>query len=262
MTFTLGITAYRETSRGGGEWLLECIEPALGCDLISEVLIIDDGSDDWTETAYELPDNPKINFLHLGTNQCVFGAKIASVCHANSEWVQMCDSDNIMGPEYFERLAEVVGDCNVWYSPSFAKPVFDYRSFARDEPYDIRQYAGLIGRPMFECLANTGNMCCHRTVFDNVFREYLGKPAHLMWPNWLELDTLDTEEYRQAWNALDSFMLNLKWLMRGGKIQVVPGLEYDHRVTEHKQDSNYNRAPDLKDRMGKVLLKHLAGAIQ
>lgn len=266
MKFTLAITAFRETMRGKGEWLCECIRPVIDCELVDEILIVDDGSFDWVETADIIEarvSHTKLNFYHFGENQCVFGSKVASVCHAQNDWVQLCDSDNIMGPDHFERLAEVVADCNVWYLPSFARPVFDYRHLACQRPYTMKDCAALIGQPRFDCMMNTGNQCVHRVVFDNLFRRFLGQPAHLTYPSdWLNVPAMppkDTEEYRQTFHSLDSFLLNLFWLRHGGRLHVVPGLEYDHRVTGEKDDSNYNRAPDYKDQFGRHLLKVLGG---
>lgn len=267
MSLTLAITAFRETQRSDCRWLLESIEPALVSDAVDEVLVVDDGSEDWDETVAVLAElnDPKLNLFHFGTNQCVFGAKIASVCHSTSDWVQLCDSDNIMGIDHLMRVRELTrtGDCNVWYSASYAKPVFDYRHLASDVPYTMREFAGLIGQARFDCLANTGNQCVNRVVFDNLFRRFLGKKTHLEFPSdWLNVPDMplkDSEDYRQTFNALDSFLLNLFWLRHGGRIHVVPGLEYFHRVTEKKQDSNYNRAPDYKDRFGRHLIQVLGG---
>jgi len=260
MKLTLAITAYNETRRGAGEWLQECIAPALEHPGVGEVFVVDDGSVDWLNTAASLPNHPKIRFMHLGQNLSVFGAKIASVCHAHGDWVQLCDSDNVMNKEYLDSLLEAILDVpwNTWICPSFARPVFDYRKFVQPHAYDLPGFASLIGMEGFECLANTGNMCVPRNLFDNVFRRYLGKRADLMFPNWLEYEDPTTEHARQVFNALDSFMLNLEWLTHAGRLWVVEDLEYAHRVTGKAEDSNYNRGPDDKDRMGKFLVAELA----
>lgn len=259
---SLSITAYEETGSPSryGQGILKCIRPAQEHDAVDEIVVVDDGSADFGKLLELLGDQPKVKLFHNRQNLGVFTNKIEAVARAGNEWVVTCDSDNIMEKSYLDQVVQMQKDPDTWYCPSFAKPRFDYRKLVGT--YDRGSVAELLGRPLALCAINTGNQVVHRDSFMTVFGKYLGhKRFDLMLPNYLDLPEAEREEERWwlAYGANDSCILNMLWMFNAGRICLVPGLEYDHYISEDPQGSNFERAPAEKGRVTMKLVEILRG---
>jgi len=256
---SFAITAYNEMSSGKrlGKNIRECIAPAQSHPEIDEIVVVDDGSDDYDLLQSLLQDESKVKLYHNEENQGVFGNKIEAIarCQKGSS-VITCDSDNKMSTAYIDKVLSLDKFDDTWYCPSFARPKFDYRSLIGC--YDITTVAAAIDKPMFGCMFNTGNQVVDRDTFMLVFGKYWGLRADLMFPNYLDIPEQSRGDryWRLVFDANDSFILNMQWLTRGGRLSVVDGLEYDHYYTSG-QESNYIRAPDEKAALNKVLTESL-----
>jgi glycosyltransferase involved in cell wall biosynthesis len=254
MSLSFAVTAYNEMSDGRkrGYRLLECLQAATRHPKIKEVVVVDDGSDDWDKLVAFLESHgestwDKLVLHHNGSNKGVFGNKLLAVCACTGDWVVNCDSDNLMDPTYLDL---------VWYCPSFARPEFDYRALVGE--WDLASICELLSQPLSECLLNTGNQTVHRESFLRVFDGYRGRRFDLLLPDYLGLGTEERtkDHWRIVHDAKDSLIFNMEWLSSGGKLSVVPGLWYDHHYTSGPE-SNYARAPIEKDRLNEVLIAEL-----
>ena len=71
-----------------------------------EVIIIDDGSSDGTETIIdELTVNKRIRVFHK-ENEGVAKARMEGVLHATGEWVSFVDGDDFIDPDMYLRLLD------------------------------------------------------------------------------------------------------------------------------------------------------------
>ena len=259
MKLSFAVTAYQETTRGGPS-ILECLAPAIAHPAVDEIIVSDDGSEDFDDLAVILDGIPKLKFSGGGENQGVFGNKLTAVALASGDWVMNCDSDNVVSEAFIDKFLEQELEPATWYCPSFARPEFDYRAYIGR--YDISSAYKLVqAGGLAHCLLNTGNQIVHRDNFLKVFGEYLGRRADLMMPNWLGLsETKRQDEYwHKVFNATDSIIFNTEWLKSGGILEIVGGLEYDHFWTGG-DDSNYNRAPAEKGRLNELVLDDLLRA--
>lgn len=249
-TISLCVTAYRETERGNCQWIRECVAPAVDAAIVREIVVVNDGTPDFQELAAALRGTPKVRLLNNAERLHVFGNKLESVWQATSDWCLMCDSDNIMGGDYYARLAELAPwNPQLWYCASFAKPNFDYRSMCGT--WDVKGAVKLptIGpNGIFWCLANTGNQFVHRGAFLEIFGKYRERRFDLMQPDYIGNGDRTSEERFTAYGANDSFFMFKEWLLSGRAVCCVPALEYSHRV-ETGNLSNYNRGPQLKERI-------------
>lgn len=262
--FSFAVTAFKEMcdARENGQRLLRAIAPAQAHEAIEEIVVVDDGSEDYGQLAELLKGQPKVKHYHNTENRGVFGNKVEAIARATGEWVITCDSDNTMGKAFLDMATSVAVNPLYWYCPSFAKPEFDYRKLIGR--YNLGNIAAIMDKPIFECAMNTGNQTVHRETFVKVFGKYRGKRADLMMSNWLNLEETERQKidpWRLVFDACDSFILNLEWLCAGNWMRIVEGMEYDH-FTGGGLTSNYARSPKEKGDLSRLLireLKRLAG---
>ena len=268
MTASFAVTAFNEMSPGrqNGRKLIDCLDDACHHEAIDEVVVVDDGSDDFEELGkwlarYSVEWGFPIRFFHSEENQGVFGNKLEAIACTTSDWTITCDSDNVMDTGYINQIIGMDKQPNTWYLPSFARPEFDYRSLIGE--YDLAGVARILEEPMLQCACNTGNQIVHRESFMEVFGKYRGRRADLMMPNWLNLsaEQRPMKHWRLVFDALDSFIFNLTWLLAGNRLHIVKGLEYEH-YWSGGVESNYARSPVEKDDLGAVLFEELKAKVR
>lgn len=200
---------------------------------ISEIIIVDDHSDfqhwDLVDNLY-LPQ--KVKRFRNPKNMGCYRNKREAISKASNEFVIIFDSDNILTPDYINRIFEQQWSRDTILAPDFARPHFDYTSFSGDtvSKDNIRE---MMERKNFTAMINTMNYFVHRD-------EYLR-----VW-----------EDRSEPWTA-DTALQNYNWLKAGNKIHVVKGLQYEHRIehTEHKshyQEHNRKTGKLFDDVMGKM----------
>jgi len=268
VNISFAVTAYEETShrRQGECRITKCLRSALEHESVTEVVVVNDASDDYYLLYDKISGLPKVKIYQNEENLGVFGNKLESVARCTGNWVICCDSDNVMDDEYITKVVEQIelgqklAKIDYWHCPSFAKPKFDYRPFIGEyhlgNIVELVQSGGLSG-----CLMNTGNQTVNREAFLAVFEKYRGCRADLMMPNWLGITQEERRKrhYRIVFDACDSLIFNMEWLKAGGVLNVVEGLEYEHYWTG-SEESHYNRAPKEKHQLNEILLKELVAA--
>lgn len=267
MSFSFAVMAYNEfdPTRARGERLFRALSAAVGHPRLDEILVVDDGSDDYAWLTERMKAYPKVVLHHNDNNLGVFLNKIEIIARATSDWVITCDSDNFKDSAHIEKALSLALDPNVWYCPSFARPNFNYREFIGE--YDLVGISrfdegGFVKRNVAKCCLNTGNQIVHRNTFLDVFGRY--RNTNYWLDMWRYFDDVNVHErskryWRQVWDANDSMLFNMLWLYAGKRLAVVAGLEYDHYVAKDNA-SNYNRSPPEKGTLGDLLLKELMEA--
>jgi glycosyltransferase involved in cell wall biosynthesis len=264
MSISFAVTAYNEMTEGrqhGGR-LLECIQAARSHPAVGQIVIVDDGSEDWQELAEFLDRSlgrkgwGKVKLYRNAQNLGVFGNKLEAVALCTGDWVVNCDSDNLMDANYLDMVVSLKKNPDTWYCPSFARPEFDYRGLIGR--WDLASIQDFLPRDFSECCLNTGNQIVHRESFMKVFGGYRGRRFDLMLPNYMGLpvDERTKHHWRLVFDAKDSLIFNMLWLSSDGVLEVVPGLEYSHYYTSGPE-SNYARAPAEKDKLNGVLIGEL-----
>lgn len=221
MTITLAITVWNRW-----EMLLESFAQVIDDDRIDEVLIMDDASElQYWDKIKELPKfNNKIKVVRQLTNQNMSRNKRDAIFNSKNEWVIIFDSDNVIGKDYLDALERIWNKpgqpYSGWiYSPSFAKPIFDYRKF-EDYVFDMSD-APKLNDPNCNCLFNTCNYVVNK-------EEYLA--------TWKE---------NKEMKGSDTIWMAYLWLKAGHSLYVVPNMHYEHRMHQGSgfaQDMSYNMA--------------------
>lgn len=257
------ITAFDEMTprRGNGQRILNCIRPAQSHPQIDEIVIVDDGSEDYSSLQELLEGQEKVRLCRNQTNRGVFGNKLEAIAQASHDWVITCDSDNTMSVQYLNKITSMPKNWQTWYCPSFAKPRFDYRCLAGK--YDLKGLSRVIDNQIFRCFFNTGNQVVQQIAFMQVFAKYRDKRADLLMPNYLNIpeEKRETHYWRMVFDACDSFIFNMEWVFSGNQLAIVSGLEYDHRYATG-DEGNYARSPDEKAQLGEILVTLLRSRIE
>jgi len=259
--YSFAVTAYNEMSDGGlqGGRILRSIMFAIGDPKIREIVIVDDASEDYRDLKrflypHTLVPGTKFKITTNKSNRGVFGNKLEAIAQCSEPWVITCDSDNRMSPDCLNVIRRLSKNANTWLCPSFAKPQFDYRGLVGE--YSLENLGDIIDKPMFGCCFNTGNQTVNREEFMKVFGRYRGKRADLLMPNYLGHTCPESIHSRLVFDANDSFIFNMEWLLAGNRLRICEGLEYDHYYTSGP-DSNYARAPKEKGVLNDALMKRL-----
>jgi len=230
MKLTLAITVYNRW-----EMLLESFAGVISDDRIDEILIMDDCSkDEYWNKIKELPKfNPKIKVVRQLENRGMSVNKRDAIFNSTNEWVLIGDSDNIFEKDYLDALEKE------WskqgspfkghiFSPSFAKPMFDYRKFERTL-FNLDDLPKL-NDPSCNCLFNTCNYVVHREEYVRTWKE--------------------NKEHK----ASDTIWFAYLWLKEGNSLYVVPDMYYTHRVhngSGFMEDVDYNmkKAEEVKNKI-------------
>ena len=260
MTVSFAVLAYNEydPTRARGVRLLRSLSAAREHPGIDEIVVVDDGSDDYEWLQGFLGDIPEVKLYHNETNLGVFLNKIEVVARSTSDWVIVSDSDNFKDTAHIDKALSLPLNPDVWYCPSFARPNFDYRKLTGE--YDLETVSKFdFTIPFSRCCFNTGNQFVHRDSFMEVFGKYRGTKYWLdMWRHFPDVPLAErsTRYWRQVWDANDSLLFNMIWLRAGKRLSVVEGLEYEHYMSK-SDSSNYNRSPAEKGTLGVALFEEL-----
>lgn len=230
MKLTLAITVYNRW-----DLLLESFAQVIDDPRIDEILIMDDCSKDeyWTKIK-ELPKlNDKIKVVRQLENRGMSYNKMSAIANSKNSWVIIFDSDNVIGKDYLDALEKIWDKQGTipagWiYSPSFAKPVFDYRKF-EDYVFDYSD-TPKFNDPSCNCLLNTCNYVVNREEYLNVWKE------------------------NKEMKGSDTIWMAYLWFKKGYYLYVVPGMHYFHRVHDGSgfaQDMDYNmkKADEIKKKI-------------
>lgn len=200
--------------------LYESIEQILDDERISEIVISDDVSEYglYTRVVDHYKAYTKVKIYRNEKNLDCYLNKHKAVSLATNEWVLLIDSDNVFSKEFIDRLFKEKEDCygsewyeKVIYQPSFAKPHFDFTAFEDVSIWKDNVHLYMLMH-QFQTLLNANNNFFHRETWLKIFDT-----------------TLDPV-------TSDSIYQNYRWLEAGNSIYVVPGLTYEHRVSNHGKE--------------------------
>lgn len=219
------------TTHNRDQMTVDSFAQVLNDDRISEIVIVDDHSDEaiFANLQFMVNGMDKVKLFRNHKNLgCYHNKRMAVEC-ATNEWVILFDSDNIIGVDYLDAIQNYKGVNHnhekIIYQPEWARPHFDFRAYSGklfSPIYHIRNYTI---QQTFLTMLNAMNFFVNRNEYLRVF------------------DTTKEE----PWTA-DSIYFNYLWLKAGNSIYVTPGLQYDHLVHDgshyknnvHKTGNFYN----------------------
>ena len=189
---------------------------------IQQITIVDDASDlnKWEELQSLCKNLEKVKLVRNEKNLDCYGNKFMSICHSDMEWNILLDSDNIIDKSYIDRLfEEEVWYNNIIYTPSFAKPAFDFRMY-ENFIYKKSNVAQYVDKSMFEVCLNACNYFVYKECYTKV------------WDGSVDPVTSD------------SIYFMTKWFERGYGLFITPNLHYEHRLHDSSHyNGNVHRTP-------------------
>lgn len=214
------------TSYNRSELIFEAVSRVLLDHRVSEIVISDDCSRDevFQSMVWRFKEHPKVLIYRNEQNIDCYRNKARALELANNDWCCLWDSDNVFGVDYIDRLENLIttglNDRTI-YTPSFARPHFDFTSVAGIS-ISRSSIAGLMNGVQAD---KVGTMLNAANYFVNR-HEYL----KLFTP---EIDPVTS----------DSIFMAHRWIEAGNSIYVVPDLTYQHRVNNHgsEEGSHYGQ---------------------
>jgi len=192
--------------------LYESIEQVIDDPRVTEVIISDDCSEYglYTRVVDHYKTYDKVKIYRNDKNVDCYLNKYKAVSLATRRWVILLDSDNIINKDYIDK-AEYYRHPSCIYQPSFAKPHFDFTAF-EDLLIKKENVAEHMMKHQFQTMLNAANGFFQREAWLKVFDSTVNPVTS------------------------DSIYQNYRWLEAGNSIYVVPGLHYEHRVSDHGKE--------------------------
>lgn len=189
------------------EWTIRAFEEVLYDDRVSEVVIVDDNSllEIYNQLASSVGGMDKVKLRRNTHNVGCYFNKREAISLAENEYAIILDSDNIITPEYLDRIFERAWAPDTILAPDFGEPSLNYS-----------QYSGMvITKENVNLYLGKGNleMCL------NTFNFFINRN------NYLKIFDPTVEPVTS-----DSIWINYLWLKAGWKMMIVPGMKYTHTV--------------------------------
>ena len=207
------------------EMTIESFAQVLDNGLVDDIVIMDDYSEpDIYVKLWNAVNNLNTNNVYLIRNAENYGAflnKYRAVKQCKNDWVIVLDCDNIIDGSYIkiastlDKKEDVLYCPEVLYSLGKEKEQWNYSEFNKGplDKWNIKEH---IESALFGTCMNTGNFLVNR-------KEYI--------------DVVELSKIDKRLCLLDSFYFNYLWVAKMNKMQVVPGLGYEHRI----HDGSYYR---------------------
>jgi len=209
----------------------ETLNNILDDDRVSEIIINDDCSsdDDFSKLNDYIKslNNSKIKIYRNAKNLGSFYNKLETMKKCTNEWVYLLDSDNYLYEDSLDSLYILDWDRKVAYYPSglFANGNSEpynrchgnwaHDRYCGDKEFDFDDAANMLRTiPGFEGLLNAGNCFINSIQYIETCNKYL---TEIEEPNFNSF-------------ASDGIFFNYLWLIDDGKMKVVSGLNYFHRI--------------------------------
>lgn len=178
---------------------------------VAQIVIVDDAStnENWERLVDLCRGMDKIRLVRNTENLDCYANKYAAICHSGMDWNCLWDSDNDFDTVYLDKIFEIGNwEEDTAYLPSFAAPHFDYRKYEGllVTKNNVSQYAH---DSTFTTALNTANYFVNRSFYMKC------------WDSTVDPHTAD------------SIYMNCQYLKNDGKLFIVPGLTYTHRVDDH-----------------------------
>ena len=149
--------------------LFESFEQVLNDDRVSEIVIVDDCSQESIRRRVKdyTKQFEKVKVFLNRKNLGCYKNKREAISLAKNEFVIIFDSDNIMTKSYIDKIFEQEWDENTILAPDYVVS-FDYRHFADQviTKSNVRKY---VDQKQFDCLINTMNYFVHRDNYLKVW---------------------------------------------------------------------------------------------
>ena len=203
------------TTYNNDEFFADALRNIVADNRVGEIIVSDDCSDlsryqRIVETAARKSE--KIHIFRNEFNCGGFKNKYIALNKCSYDWAILLDCDNSLPRSYIDKIFTIPDwDNSMIYCPDFAKPAFNFFKYADliiDKPTAIVLGKDRKHIQSLKTLLNTGNYFLPVKTFTTVVRDYVDIPV-------------------QAACTIGATYL---WLINGLNLNIVYGLEYNHRI--------------------------------
>jgi glycosyltransferase involved in cell wall biosynthesis len=226
---SIALTVYNRAA-----FALEAVRQVAADPRVAEIVVSDDASEpsDYQRLYATLTElSPKVRMHRNERNRGPLWNKHRAVSLCTSDFAILFDSDNVLDTGYLDSLFAAAPwrrDC--FYCPEYARPHFDRRMFG-GVTLDlalVRRALRRVARDRpLELLLDAGNFLTPVREYCDAVGPFQDLPRHA-----------------------DAFIASYLWMRQGGRLHVLRGLAYDHRV----HDGSYARlrATDAKGEISDI----------
>jgi len=208
--FSVGIPHYNQ-----GSFIARPLRNLLNNPAVSEVVIVDDGSnevefDELNKQVSKIDKRGKVKIFRREENRGAMLTKLECVERSTSDWVLVLDCDNTAFKGYLNRLAPLKNRCDdTIYCANWAFPYFPFHELS-GMSIDFQQARDFLQNGILKrkYLLNDGNYLVNRRRYSEIVSLIGRLPS----------------------DVVDVLVVNYLWLSKGGKLEVIPGAKYMHRV--------------------------------
>lgn len=210
LRFSVGIPHYNR-----GSLIFRPLYNLLSHPAVEEIVIVDDGSEASEFAALErtvagVDTGGRVKIHRREQNLGALCTKQECVERASSEWVLILDSDNTAFAGFLDRFAAMKSpDPDAFYCAQWAFPFFPFHGLG-GTPINFCRAVELCrdGRLRSIYIINDGNYFVHRQRYREVVASIGKLPS----------------------DVVDVMIVNYLWLSLGGRLEILPGTSYMHRV--------------------------------
>jgi glycosyltransferase involved in cell wall biosynthesis len=216
MKISIAVTSYNRPNT------IKSFEKVLNDHRVDDIVIVDDHSDPalyrlLKQNVLSANASKKIRLFRNEKNLDCYKNKRRAVSLVDNEWCILLDSDNSIDEDYIDAIDQAASfkmiPPNIILQPEYARPHFDFRRLT-GTVLDKGNIAEFIGSGDTQTMLNAMNFFVNKDWYLKVFDDLIDPVTS------------------------DSLYFNYCWLREGGKIQVTPGMQYDHPISE---DSHYKK---------------------
>jgi glycosyltransferase involved in cell wall biosynthesis len=219
-------------------WYGETINNLHDCLEVSEIIIVDDCSDDigiFARMTGLMPIYNKIRVSRNAVREGAFRNKFYAVSQCKERYVALLDSDNIFNKDYLTSFS-LSGIKHTLNCPVKAKPYFDYTEL-QNNVFTKHNVTPFASQRLFQMMINTGNYIVEKDKYIRALQPLFD--ANIKAPQCSDV----------AWAAYH--ILNT-----GYSIGFVPGMQYEH--LDHP-DSTYRKYKNLEPNATRDCLELIRG---
>jgi len=211
-TFSVGIAHHNR-----GAVIARSLRNLLNHPSVSEVVIVDDGSsvsefEALRQQVRLIDKTGRVKIHRRDENRGALLTKLECVEKCSTDWVLILDSDNTAFTDYLDHLEALApSDPKIIYCADWAYPYFPFHELSGMTLDFGKSSKLLISRVLKRnYLLNDGNYLVNRNRYLKVISTIGKIPS----------------------DVVDVLVVNYLWLSQGGKLDVIPGAKYMHRVDE------------------------------
>ena len=210
------------------QYLSNSLPRYIANDLIYEIVICDENGND-VQKIKENFKSPKLKLYVNNSRLKAFRNKRKAAGLTKNKWIAIIDSDNFADEDYFQNakryIDENIGEEDQYaiLNPCYAKPHFLFHWLA-GKSYDRSNFVDLLIEQHLKKISNGSTLETQMNMMNGIYDRRIFE----------QMDVEKEKEFIDVVQAEEAVLFNLLAMEQtNARIHCVPGLEYEHDVSQH-----------------------------